>query len=70
VKFVVMRSGGEPGEVAVNADLVTHVRSASGPFTDIYFRDHRVAVHGSFADVVKRLEYAAASTSGGAREPG
>jgi hypothetical protein len=60
VKFVVMRSGGEPGEVAINADLVTHVRSASGPFTDIYFRDHRVAVHGNFADVVKRLEYAAA----------
>jgi hypothetical protein len=59
VKFVVMRSGGEPGEVAINADLVTHIRSASGPFTDIYFRDHRVAVHGSFADVVKRLEYAA-----------
>jgi hypothetical protein len=59
VKFVVMRSGGEPGEVAINADLVTHVRSASGPFTDIYFRDHRVAVHGNFADVVKRLEYAA-----------
>jgi hypothetical protein len=59
VKFVVMRSGGEPGEVAINAELVTHVRSASGPFTDVYFREHRVAVHGSFADTVKRLEYAA-----------
>lgn len=60
MKFVLMRAGGEPGEVAINAELVTHVRSASGPFTDIYFRDHRVAVHGNFADVLKRLEYAAA----------
>jgi hypothetical protein len=64
VKFVIMRSGGEPGEVAINAELVTHVRSASGPFTDIYFREHRVAVHGVFADVVKRLEYAASSGGG------
>jgi hypothetical protein len=69
VKFVVMRSGGEPGEVAVNAELVTHVRSASGPFTDIYFRDHRVAVHGNFADVVKRLEYAAAAGAPGGDKP-
>jgi hypothetical protein len=65
VKFVVMRSGGEPGEVAINAELVTHVRSASGPFTDVYFRDHRVAVHGSFADTLKRLEYALTNAAQG-----
>jgi len=55
VKLVVMRKGGEPGEVAINPERVTHVRAASGPFTDIYFGEHRVAVEGTFAQVVARL---------------
>jgi hypothetical protein len=55
VKLIVMKKGGEPGEVAINPDRVTHVRTASGPFTDIYFGDHRVAVEGTFAQVVARL---------------
>jgi hypothetical protein len=55
VKLIVMKKGGEPGNVAVNPDKVTHVRTASGPFTDIYFGEHRVAVEGSFAQVVARL---------------
>jgi hypothetical protein len=55
VKLIVMKKGGEPGEVAINPDRVTHVRAASGPFTDIYFGEHRVAVEGSFAQVVARL---------------
>jgi hypothetical protein len=55
MRLVVMKKGGEPGDVAVNADLVTHVRTASGPFTDIYFGEHRVAVQGTFMDVVNRL---------------
>lgn len=50
-----MKKGGEPGEVAINPDRVTHVRTASGPFTDIYFGEHRVAVEGTFAQVVARL---------------
>lgn len=50
-----MKKGGEPGEVAINPDRVTHVRAASGPFTDIYFGEHRVTVEGSFAQVVGRL---------------
>jgi hypothetical protein len=50
-----MKKGGEPGEVAINPDLVTHVRTASGPFTDIYFGEHRVAVEGTFSQVVARL---------------
>lgn len=50
-----MKKGGEPGEVAINPDRVTHVRSVSGPFTDIYFGEHRVAVEGSFSQVVARL---------------
>lgn len=50
-----MKKGGEPGEVAINPDRITHVRSVSGPFTDIYFGEHRVAVEGSFSQVVARL---------------
>jgi len=55
VKLIVMKKGGEPGNVAINPAMVTHVRTASGPFTDIYFGEHRVAVEGSFAQVVARL---------------
>lgn len=53
--MIVMKKGGEPGNVAINPDLVTHVRAASGPFTDIYFGEHRVAVEGTFDQVVARL---------------
>lgn len=55
VKLIVMKKGGEPGEVAINPDRVTHIRTASGPFTDIYFGEHRVTVEGTFAQVVARL---------------
>jgi hypothetical protein len=55
VKLIVMKKGGEPGNVAINPDKVTHVRTASGPFTDIYFGEHRVAVEGTFQQVVARL---------------
>lgn len=55
MKLIVMKKGGEPGNVAINPDKVTHVRTASGPFTDIYFGEHRVAVEGTFAQVVARL---------------
>lgn len=50
-----MKKAGEPGDVAINPDRVTHVRTASGPFTDVYFGEHRVAVEGTFAQVVARL---------------
>ncbi len=55
MKLIIMKKGGEPGNVAINPDRVTHVRTASGPFTDIYFGEHRVAVEGTFAQVVARL---------------
>lgn len=54
-KLIVMRRGGQPGKVAINPDLVTHVRSASGPFTDVFFGEHHVAVEGTFEQVVDRL---------------
>jgi len=61
-----MKKGGEPGEVAINPDRVTHVRAASGPFTDIYFGEHRVAVEGSFAQVVARLTAQSEAADSGA----
>ena len=53
-RLVVMRKGGG-GKVAVNPDLVTHVRSANGAFTDIFFEGQQVAVEGTFEEVVARL---------------
>lgn len=55
VKLVIMKKAGDSGEVAINPALVTHVRSAPGAFTDIYFAEHRVAVQGSFNEIVNRL---------------
>jgi hypothetical protein len=66
VKLIIMKKGGEPGEVAINPDRVTHVRTASGPFTDIYFGEHRVAVEGTFAQVVARLNGLAETTDASA----
>ena len=56
-RLVVMRKGGG-GKVAINPDLVTHVRSAAGAFTDIFFDGQQVAVEGSFEEVVARLSAA------------
>ena len=53
-RLIVMRKGGG-GKVAINPDLVTHVRSAAGAFTDIFFDGQQVAVEGSFEEVVARL---------------
>lgn len=53
-RLVVMRKGGG-GKVAINPDMVTFVRSATGAFTDIFFEGQQVAVEGSFDEVVVRL---------------
>ena len=50
-----MKKGGEPGEIAINPDLVTYVRQTPGQFTDIYFGEVRVAVEGTFRQVVDKL---------------
>src|SRR5205085_786208 len=57
-----MRRGGG-GKVAVNPEQVTHVRSAAGAFTDIFFEGHQVAVEGTFVEVVDRLYTAGRGTS-------
>ena len=66
-KLVVMRRGGG-GKVAVNPDQVTHVRSAAGAFTDIFFEGHQVAVEGTFEEVVARLSTGATAADGDRRE--
>jgi hypothetical protein len=55
IRLVVMKKGGESGEIAINPELVTYVRQTPGQFTDVYFGEHRVAVEGSFRQVVDRL---------------
>lgn len=54
MKLVVMRKGGG-GQVAINPEAVTFVRSAAGAFTDIFFDGQQVAVEGTFDEVVSRL---------------
>ncbi len=54
-RFVTFRRGGQPGRVAVNADLVTDIRSSAGPFTDIFMGGHQVTVEGAFDHVVTLL---------------
>lgn len=54
MKLVVLRKGGG-GKVAVNPELVTHVRSAAGAFTDIFFDGQQVAVEGTFEEIVRAL---------------
>ena len=53
-KLVVFKKGGG-GKVAVNPDQVTHVRSAAGAFTDIFFNGHQVAVEGTFDEILNAL---------------
>jgi len=53
-KLVVMKKGGG-GKVAINPEQVTHVRSATGAFTDVFFDGHQVAVEGTFEEVVTLL---------------
>jgi hypothetical protein len=55
MKMVVFKKGGEPGEVAINPAQVTHVRTGSGAFTDVYYGAQRVAVVGTFEHVVAKL---------------
>jgi len=55
-----MKRGGAGGQVAINLDLITQVRSSVGPFTDIHFLGQEfVTVEGQFTQVVARLTAAA-----------
>ncbi|HEX8217321.1 MAG TPA: hypothetical protein VF577_07640 [Allosphingosinicella sp.] len=59
MKLITMRRGGAGGQVAINVDLVTQIRSTTGPFTDIYFAGEFVTVEGQFAQVAARIAAAA-----------
>jgi hypothetical protein len=53
--LVIMKRGGQRGDVAVNVDRITYVASTPGPYTDIYFGDFHVTVDGTFHQVCARL---------------
>jgi hypothetical protein len=53
-RLIIFKRGGAAGKVAINADLVTDVRSA-GAFTDIFCGGRQIAVEGSFEQVVSTL---------------
>lgn len=60
MKLVIMKRGGQRGDVAVNVDRITYVAATPGPYTDIYFGDFHVTVEGSFQQVCARLSSEAA----------
>ena len=65
MKLITMKRGGAGGQVAINLDLITQVRSSAGPFTDIHFLGQDfVTVEGQFAQVVARLAAAAREDAG------
>jgi hypothetical protein len=41
--------------VAINASLVTDIRSSMGPYTDVFMGEHLVAVEGTFEQVLSKL---------------
>ena len=55
MRAVVFKKAGEPGKVAINPALVTHLRSGPGNFVDLFFGEVKVAVEGSFEHVVNAL---------------
>jgi len=67
-KLVVMKKGGG-GRVAINPEQVTHVRSATGAFTDVFFDGHQVAVEGTFEEVVALLSDMNRRTPQGSEQP-
>jgi hypothetical protein len=60
-QFVTFKRAGESGRVAVNPAMVTELRSTTGPFIDIHFGDHRVAVEGTLQQVIAMLSTPTAS---------
>jgi hypothetical protein len=55
LRLVVLKRGGQSGQVAINLDKVTYVSSSPGAFTDVHFGEHRIAVEGSFQQVIARF---------------
>lgn len=53
--LIMMKRGGQPGRIAINPNLVTYVCGSTGPFTDVHFGEHKVAVEGTLEQVVAKL---------------
>ena len=65
MRLITLKRGGAGGQVAINLDLITQVRSSAGPFTDIHFLGQEfVTVEGQFAQIVARLSAAAKEDAG------
>jgi hypothetical protein len=54
-RLIIFTKAGEPGKVAINPEQVTHLRQGPGNFVDLFFGDTKVAVAGTFEQVVNRL---------------
>ena len=55
MRYVVLMKAGEPGKIAINPELVTHLRQNPGNFVDLFFGETKVAVAGTFEEVVNKL---------------
>lgn len=65
MNLITMKRGGAGGQVAINIDLITQVRSSAGALTDIHFIGQDfVTVEGHFPQVVARLAAAGRQDSG------
>jgi ApbE superfamily uncharacterized protein (UPF0280 family) len=65
MNLVTMKRGGAGGQVAINIDLITQVRSSAGALTDIHFIGQDfVTVEGHFPQVVARLAAAGRQDAG------
>ena len=63
MNLVILKKAGEPGDVAINPDQVSFVRGSTGAFTDVFCGAQRIAVEGSFAQVVTKLKHDRPSAS-------
>lgn len=70
MKLVIMKRGGQRGELAVNVDRITYVAATPGPYTDIYFGDYHVTVEGTFHQVCARLNSEMPTAAAAAPEGG
>ncbi|HEX2763795.1 MAG TPA: hypothetical protein VHM92_08150 [Allosphingosinicella sp.] len=55
MRLVILSKAGEPGRIAINPNQVTHLRAGPGNFVDVFFAETKVAVAGTFEEVVNAL---------------
>lgn len=55
MRLVVLNKAGEAARIAINPDRVTHLRQGPGNFVDVFFGETKIAVAGTFEQVVNQL---------------